>query len=251
MHNNNSSSGPVSVVSFLCYAVGGGGAYPVISKYARYDMVFLPDSFKIIFVDKIILFNPIDDLERIEYDVGGLSIWSVLEDKFLYSFFKRQWPIFFGTFLYKNVLMHIHHFLYLYMSWDSLVNIKLDLAASTCAPFLNTLYAAEEKPSSGTESEAAPSTNDETPPSVEDKNGTSEVQDAAENPEAEETNTAAEETPAIETAPADFRFPTTNQTRHCFTRYVEYHRCVAAKGEDAPECDKFAKYYRSLCPGEW
>ncbi|XP_028757404.1 cytochrome c oxidase subunit 6b-1 [Neltuma alba] len=64
---------------------------------------------------------------------------------------------------------------------------------------------------------------------------------------------AAEETPQIklETAPADFRFPTTNQTRHCFTRYVEYHRCVAAKGEGAPECDKFAKYYRSLCPGEW
>ena len=28
-------------------------------------------------------------------------------------------------------------------------------------------------------------------------------------------------------------------------------RCVAAKGEGAPECDKFAKYYRSLCPGEW
>ena len=30
-----------------------------------------------------------------------------------------------------------------------------------------------------------------------------------------------------------------------------FSRCVAAKGEDAPECDKFAKYYRSLCPGEW
>nr|GMD54133.1 cytochrome C oxidase subunit 6B-1-like [Ipomoea batatas] len=55
----------------------------------------------------------------------------------------------------------------------------------------------------------------------------------------------------LETAPADFRFPTTNQTRHCFTRYVEYHRCIAAKGDSAPECDKFAKYYRSLCPGEW
>ncbi|KAK1367059.1 Cytochrome c oxidase subunit 6b-1 [Heracleum sosnowskyi] len=55
----------------------------------------------------------------------------------------------------------------------------------------------------------------------------------------------------LETAPADFRFPTTNQSRHCFTRYIEYHRCVAAKGEGAPECDKFAKYYRSLCPGEW
>jgi len=64
---------------------------------------------------------------------------------------------------------------------------------------------------------------------------------------------AAEETPEIklETAPVDFRFPTTNQTRHCFTRYIEYHRCVAAKGDGAPECDKFAKYYRALCPGEW
>ncbi|KAJ1386182.1 Cytochrome c oxidase, subunit VIb [Sesbania bispinosa] len=63
----------------------------------------------------------------------------------------------------------------------------------------------------------------------------------------------AADTPEIklETAPADFRFPTTNQTRHCFTRYIEYHRCVAAKGEGAPECEKFAKYYRSLCPGEW
>lgn len=28
----------------------------------------------------------------------------------------------------------------------------------------------------------------------------------------------------LETAPADFRFPTSNQTRHCFTRYIEYHR---------------------------
>ncbi|XP_065882038.1 cytochrome c oxidase subunit 6b-1-like [Euphorbia lathyris] len=64
---------------------------------------------------------------------------------------------------------------------------------------------------------------------------------------------AADEKPELklETAPADFRFPTTNQTRHCFTRYIEYHRCVAAKGEGAQECDKFAKYYRSLCPGEW
>ncbi|CAF2150435.1 unnamed protein product, partial [Brassica napus] len=28
----------------------------------------------------------------------------------------------------------------------------------------------------------------------------------------------------LKTAPADFRFPTTNQTRHCFTRYIEFHR---------------------------
>nr|CAB3447203.1 unnamed protein product [Digitaria exilis] len=49
----------------------------------------------------------------------------------------------------------------------------------------------------------------------------------------------------IKTAPADFRFPTTNQTRHCFTRYVEYHRCVNVKGDDTSDCEKFAKYYRS------
>ncbi|KAK7329872.1 hypothetical protein VNO77_24053 [Canavalia gladiata] len=55
----------------------------------------------------------------------------------------------------------------------------------------------------------------------------------------------------LKTAPADFRFPTTNQTRHCFTRYIEFHRCLAAKGENSGECEKFAKYYRSLCPGEW
>ncbi|KAK3025933.1 hypothetical protein RJ639_040849 [Escallonia herrerae] len=86
---------------------------------------------------------------------------------------------------------------------------------------------------------AAPAGNEESSESTEEK-----------KPSDEEV---AEETPEIklETAPADFRFPTTNQSRHCFTRYIEYHRCVAAKGEGAPECDKFAKYYRSLCPGEW
>ncbi|KAI3460050.1 hypothetical protein Pfo_016713 [Paulownia fortunei] len=78
-----------------------------------------------------------------------------------------------------------------------------------------------------------------------------ESNDSAESENSD--NQESEETPEIklETAPADFRFPTTNQTRHCFTRYIEYHRCIAAKGEGAPECDKFAKYYRSLCPGEW
>ncbi|XP_020535915.1 putative cytochrome c oxidase subunit 6b-like isoform X1 [Jatropha curcas] len=53
------------------------------------------------------------------------------------------------------------------------------------------------------------------------------------------------------TAPADVRFPTTNQTRHCYTRYLEYHKCIKEKGKDATECEKFAKYYRSFCPDEW
>lgn len=56
----------------------------------------------------------------------------------------------------------------------------------------------------------------------------------------------------IKTAPMDFRFPTTNQAKHCFTRYVEYHKCIQAKGDEAAsECDKYARYYRSLCPNEW
>ncbi|GBG59302.1 hypothetical protein CBR_g32315 [Chara braunii] len=55
----------------------------------------------------------------------------------------------------------------------------------------------------------------------------------------------------IKTAPMDFRFPATNQSKHCFTRYNEYHKCIKEKGEDNPACTKFARYYRSLCPAEW
>ncbi|KAH7294586.1 hypothetical protein KP509_27G008400 [Ceratopteris richardii] len=49
----------------------------------------------------------------------------------------------------------------------------------------------------------------------------------------------------------DFRFPSTNQSKHCFTRYVEYHKCVSVKGQEDSDCDKYARYYRSLCPSEW
>lgn len=33
--------------------------------------------------------------------------------------------------------------------------------------------------------------------------------------------------------------------------YFGNFSCIAAKGEDAQDCQKFAKYYRALCPGEW
>ncbi|KAJ9146465.1 hypothetical protein P3X46_028729 [Hevea brasiliensis] len=104
----------------------------------------------------------------------------------------------------------------------------------------------ETNPAAENNSEDAPAVETESSETTEQKNSDEEE--------------AADETPEIklETAPADFRFPTTNQTRHCFTRFIEYHRCVkisllcvAAKGEGAPECNKFAKYYRSLCPSEW
>ncbi|GLT49069.1 hypothetical protein SLA2020_226520 [Shorea laevis] len=41
------------------------------------------------------------------------------------------------------------------------------------------------------------------------------------------------------------------QTRHCYASYVEYHKCLKEKGNNAPECEKFAKHYKSLCPNEW
>lgn len=127
----------------------------------------------------------------------------------------------------------------------------------------------EEAPVSPADEEVVPEKIDETPivEKSEVPDGTVEAsteasdassEESTENapdaePANEEGNGSSEEAAEIklETAPADFRFPTTNQTRHCFTRYIEYHRCIAAKGDDAPECQKFAKYYRSLCPGEW
>ncbi|OVA20907.1 Cytochrome c oxidase [Macleaya cordata] len=108
-----------------------------------------------------------------------------------------------------------------------------------------------EKPVEATEDESPTNASvkeatDKTPDAEESNNGALELEESGDQE-------VVHETPEIklETAPADFRFPTTNQTRHCFTRYIEYHRCIAAKGEGAPECEKFAKYYRSLCPGEW
>ncbi|WOK93347.1 cytochrome c oxidase subunit 6b-1-like [Canna indica] len=108
-----------------------------------------------------------------------------------------------------------------------------------------------EKDSETPSSEVVAENNDQIPVAEEAITVEATNNETSEEPETEVE--PAEEKPEIklETAPADFRFPTTNQTRHCFTRYIEYHRCIAAKGEDAPECNKFAKYYRSLCPSEW
>ncbi|KAL8293517.1 hypothetical protein RQP46_000218 [Phenoliferia psychrophenolica] len=55
----------------------------------------------------------------------------------------------------------------------------------------------------------------------------------------------------MSTAGFDARFPNTNQSKHCFQNYVDYHRCTNAKGEDYPACKQFWKNYHSLCPNEW
>ncbi|KAI4719673.1 hypothetical protein E4T48_04133 [Aureobasidium sp. EXF-10727] len=49
----------------------------------------------------------------------------------------------------------------------------------------------------------------------------------------------------------DARFPNQNQTKHCWQNYVDYHKCILAKGEDFKPCRQFFLAYRSLCPSGW
>ncbi|KAJ8772084.1 hypothetical protein K2173_027261 [Erythroxylum novogranatense] len=129
--------------------------------------------------------------------------------------------------------------------------------APTAAIEVKTEEPAAAQESTGTTPATAEESIETTPAASSESTEAASASSEENNETAEEEKSGegetSEEKPEIklETAPADFRFPTTNQTRHCFTRYIEYHRCVAAKGEGAPECDKFAKYYRALCPGEW
>ncbi|VVA93345.1 unnamed protein product [Arabis nemorensis] len=48
----------------------------------------------------------------------------------------------------------------------------------------------------------------------------------------------------------DKGFPVTSETRHCFNRYMQYHKCVEKKGSDANDCNNLRDYVRSLCPEE-
>ncbi|KAM4059928.1 cytochrome oxidase c subunit VIb domain-containing protein [Hirsutella rhossiliensis] len=52
-------------------------------------------------------------------------------------------------------------------------------------------------------------------------------------------------------AGTDARFPNMNQTKHCWQNYVDYHKCILAKGEDFAPCRQFWLAYRSLCPSGW
>ena len=77
--------------------------------------------------------------------------------------------------------------------------------------------------------------------------------DSSDGKEEEEEEEEEDDKPhiTVQTAPYDRRFVTTNQARHCYTRYMEYHRCAAEKGEDDKDCSFFRKAYRAICPGDW
>lgn len=49
----------------------------------------------------------------------------------------------------------------------------------------------------------------------------------------------------------DARFPNQNQTHRCFQNYVDYFRCVKAKGEEFAPCQEFYRTYQALCPTTW
>uniref|UniRef100_A0A8C4TG76 Cytochrome c oxidase subunit n=1 Tax=Erpetoichthys calabaricus TaxID=27687 RepID=A0A8C4TG76_ERPCA len=56
------------------------------------------------------------------------------------------------------------------------------------------------------------------------------------------------------TAPFDARFPNTNQNRHCWQNYLDYHRCLkalTAKGEKVTPCEWYYRVYKSMCPISW
>merc|ERR1711959_763538 len=78
-----------------------------------------------------------------------------------------------------------------------------------------------------------------------------EAEEEAEAPEEEEEEAEPEIEIKLGTAPYDQRFTTTNQARHCYTRYNEFHKCAAEKGEEAEDCVFFQKAYRSMCPSIW
>lgn len=46
-------------------------------------------------------------------------------------------------------------------------------------------------------------------------------------------------------------FPNTNQTKHCWSSYINYTQCTKLKGEGDAECRRFYVSARSLCPDEW
>lgn len=55
----------------------------------------------------------------------------------------------------------------------------------------------------------------------------------------------------VKTVPFDPRFPNTNQTRHCYQSYIDFHRCQKIRGEKYEPCQYFKKAFHSLCPNAW
>ncbi|XP_033334008.2 uncharacterized protein LOC117224904 isoform X2 [Megalopta genalis] len=53
------------------------------------------------------------------------------------------------------------------------------------------------------------------------------------------------------TAPFDPRFPNQNQTRYCYSSYLDFHRCKKRHSEEYEACKYFKKVYNAMCPNDW
>jgi len=53
------------------------------------------------------------------------------------------------------------------------------------------------------------------------------------------------------TIPFDARFPNQRNTKMCWQNFIDYHRCVEAKGEDFEPCEFFKDNYENVCPNFW
>ncbi|PNH36245.1 hypothetical protein VD0002_g7113 [Verticillium dahliae] len=51
--------------------------------------------------------------------------------------------------------------------------------------------------------------------------------------------------------PTPFTTARQSKTKHCWQNYVDYHKCINAKGEHFAPCRQFWLAYRSLCPSGW
>ena len=76
-------------------------------------------------------------------------------------------------------------------------------------------------------------------------------QEESQDKQQQEQEEEGKRTIKLTTAPIDPRFTSTNASRQCFVAYNEYHKCIKQQGEDNPECLRYAKVYRSICPLEW
>ncbi|KAG2216741.1 hypothetical protein INT45_003200 [Circinella minor] len=50
---------------------------------------------------------------------------------------------------------------------------------------------------------------------------------------------------------ADVKLTTAGFDARCWQNYVDYFKCINARGEDFAPCKQFYRAYHSLCPNEW
>uniref|UniRef100_A0A7S4JKT8 Cytochrome c oxidase subunit n=1 Tax=Odontella aurita TaxID=265563 RepID=A0A7S4JKT8_9STRA len=56
---------------------------------------------------------------------------------------------------------------------------------------------------------------------------------------------------SVRTTPRDARFPSQNQSNHCWNRYNEWLLCLKSTGGDEAGCKHMRQMAVSICPSIW